>query len=662
MVDTTQIVPYLSSMQVKHHTCLFHYRTDIDGLRAVAVLSVVLFHLGIYEIPGGFVGVDIFFVISGYLISRIIFSDILGRTFSILRFYEHRARRIFPAFFAVSFLTTFTAYRLFYPQDLIGFAHSLFAAALFGVNIFFFATSNYFSPAATRLPLLHYWSLGVEEQYYFLFPAIILVIQRLRAAALQPVIIVGFVFSLLASGLLTQAHPTAAFYLLPFRAFEFLIGSILAFPSLRVPKDVRIASAISVLGLALLAGSIFCFQNTMIYPGFAAVVPCLGTAFVLWGGSGVRTLVYKTFSIWPLRAVGKISYSLYLVHWPIIVFGIQLTQEMNPIVRNTLLFLLSIAAASVSYFLIEQPFRKIRISSKSWASKSWVFGLSSFFIVATMSVAVVIIDKKGFPNRYDAQVSRVSAVTAYRWEVPFRLGQCFISLKYTNADFDVPKCLPVDGKMHVVLWGDSMAADLYSGISIVSKSYGFSTGQVTYGGCPPIYDASVTNPPPNSCFAFNRMAIADIIKYRPNLVILSARWYLIFEDSKHDPNLELFQQEVRILQNANIPVIIVGQQPVYVTDVPFIIANRMRNKGETDGRVIPAAASSEKIMAAIARENNIPYISILNTICVGRECPLTTPEGFPMEFDVDHLTAEGSLLVATRIASDLFERSKPLQK
>lgn len=627
---------------------LLRYRTDIDGLRAVAVLSVVLYHLGIFEVPGGFAGVDVFFVISGYLISKIIFSEISEGSFSIVRFYERRCRRILPAFFAVSIVTAFAAYRLFYPQELIDFAHSLLAAALFCANIFFFATSNYFSPAATRLPLLHYWSLGVEEQFYLLFPAVVLGIRRLRPGALQPAIVVSLVLSLLASGFFTQSHPATAFYLLPFRAFELMMGSVLAFPSLREPKDARMASAVTMVGMALLAVSIFCFHDTMIYPGFAAAVPCLGAACVLWGGSGVQTWAYHAFSIRPLRAVGKISYSLYLVHWPIIVFGMQLTQDMNPIVRNTALFLLSIAAASISYYLIEQPFRKTTISSRSR-----IFGLSSLVIAATVGVAAVIVAKNGFPNRYNSQVARVLDTMNFDYRRAFRLGQCFMNPNEPATDFDVSKCVPAAGKRRAVVWGDSTAADLYAGLSVVSKSYGFSVGQISHSNCPPVVGVYINAPLPSTCDEFNEQAIAEIMKDRPNLVILSSLWWAYWVMSGN--NLIHFQQTVRMLRNANIPVIIIGPQPYYDIAVPRIVADKMLNKGDTNERANADSFSDDTAMADVARQEGIPYISVVKTICIGGECLMTSPDGLPLEWDRFHLTTEGSQFFVRRVASDIFD-------
>lgn len=620
------------------------YRSDIDGLRAIAVLSVVLFHFRLHTFRGGFVGVDIFFVISGYLISKIIINEAFDGTFSIISFYERRARRILPALFAVSIAVTYGAYCLFSPPELIYFAKSLWASTLFGANIFFFETLNYFSPAATRLPLLHFWSLGVEEQFYLLFPALIIAIHRFWPRVLKPVILVILLASLLASGLLTHQHPEATFYLLPFRAFEFMIGSILAFPSLPAPKGRKTAIAVTSLGLVLLVHSILSLKATMDFPGFLALIPCLGTACVLWGGSGERTWVYAVLSLAPLRAVGRISYSLYLVHWPIIVFGLQLLPNMPPIYRNTIFFGLSIGAAIASYYLIEQPFR----TNHFW-NRPRIFTFSAFAIAAPLALGGVIVANHGFSYHYTQQDLHILNMGGYDWHTGYRGGQCFLDPDQRASAFDVSKCLPESKEKRAVLWGDSTAADLYVGLSGLSKSYGFSIGQATASACAPIVGSDVPDRP--FCKEFNDKVLLLLLKHHPDLVILSAQW-------PNDPNdIANFQKTVAKLKDAKIPMMIIGRQPQYDASIPLLIIQKThKHKGHHTfyEPILPDVIPINNRIASIAKEDNIPFISILKTICTNGRCLITLPNGDPLEFDGLHFTGEGSQFIAEKIASRIF--------
>ena len=233
------------------------YRSDIDGLRAIAVLSVVIFHLNVGLLPGGFVGVDIFFVISGYLISKIIYTETGSDSFSIANFYVRRARRILPAFLSVIVATSVAAYCLQYPSELANYAKSVIASALFSANIYFYATLNYFSPSADEIPLLHLWSLGIEEQFYIFFPLIILGFSKFSKRLIPAAIVIMLAASLFFSQQLLSTSPTESFYLLPFRAFELLIGSLIALPALHIKKPPIISLCMFALGMAGLAYPIF---------------------------------------------------------------------------------------------------------------------------------------------------------------------------------------------------------------------------------------------------------------------------------------------------------------------------------------------------------------------------------------------------------------------
>lgn len=294
------------------------YRSDIDGLRAVAVLPVVLYHSGLTVFSGGFVGVDIFFVISGYLITNIIWTEIRSSDFSILRFYERRARRILPALFVVILATLVAGSIWSLPQQLAGIGASSAAAVLSVSNFYFWSQSGYFSPHAEMLPLLHTWSLGVEEQFYLIFPLGMVLLHRLKLN--PPMVIAVAIAPLFAVGVyLSYTMPAVSFYLLPARAWELLIGAVLALGIVPKVHNRSLREAMGIGGLSIIGLAIFMIDPQMRFPGFVALAPCIGAAALIHSGH-VPTVASRLLSVRPMVFVGLISYSLYLWHWPLLAF------------------------------------------------------------------------------------------------------------------------------------------------------------------------------------------------------------------------------------------------------------------------------------------------------------------------------------------------------
>ena len=297
-----------------------HYRPDIDGLRAIAVLSVLAYHLRINMFRGGFVGVDVFFVISGYLISAIILKDIAAGTFSIVSFYERRVRRIFPALIALFVGTTLLAYFFFLPTELIGFAKSLLAALFSVSNFYFWRHSGYFSAPVDTKPLIHTWSLAVEEQFYIFLPIFLFLAHRFFPRRLRTSIVVIALGSFVLSAVGAYRDPTAAFYLPHTRAWELLLGVLISldvFPAIRGPVLRNVST---ICGLGLISAAVFGFSAYTPFPGIAALLPCVGAALIIAAGRSGNSLVGRMLSLKPMVFIGLISYSLYLWHWPIIVF------------------------------------------------------------------------------------------------------------------------------------------------------------------------------------------------------------------------------------------------------------------------------------------------------------------------------------------------------
>lgn len=298
------------------------YRPEIDGLRAIAILTVLAFHFDL-GIEGGFVGVDIFFVISGYLITTQIHENLIAGSFSLIDFYQRRLKRLLPAAVVMMIITTAAGHFLLVPSDYREFGQSLLAQAFFSANFYFFRESDYFVHGGVSRPLLHCWSLAVEEQFYFLFPALLVGLFKLKRASAWLVLIFLTGLSMLASIHYTDHSPLGAFYLLPTRGWELLIGGVVALSERRVVGAITgpLKSGLAFAGVALTLGPVVLFTSHTPFPGYVAGLPCIGTAALIVSTSVRSSYIGKILSCSPLVSIGMISYSLYLWHWPIIEFS-----------------------------------------------------------------------------------------------------------------------------------------------------------------------------------------------------------------------------------------------------------------------------------------------------------------------------------------------------
>ena len=334
-----------------------NYRPEIDGLRAVSILCVVFFHLGNVVVPGGYIGVDVFFVISGYLITRNIIDDMSAGKFSLPRFYTRRIRRLFPALL-FTITVTFLASALWFPPDALrSEARNVIATLLSVSNIQFWRETNqYFALNAKDVPLLHTWSLSVEEQFYLVWSAGLSAIAALRWQKLVPVVVfTAGVASLVACQHRLSYDPVASFYLMPYRIFELSIGALCIWAERWSPPGQVVADLLFSLGLGAILGSAFIFTPATPFPGVRALLPCLGAAFVIFSGARARFAVLLNNRL--AIGIGLVSYSLYLCHWPILVFARYIFGEPADIADRALLFALSLSVSILMYLFIEKPFR-----------------------------------------------------------------------------------------------------------------------------------------------------------------------------------------------------------------------------------------------------------------------------------------------------------------
>ncbi len=380
------------------------YRPDIDGLRALAVVPVLLFHAEVPGFSGGFVGVDIFFVISGYLITRIILRDLSLERFSMLSFIERRVRRILPALYIVMVACIPAAWFLMLADDFENFGQSTLATVVSANNVLLWLTSGYWGMSSEFKPLLHTWSLGVEEQFYLGYPLLLLVLSKFRRSATAWVIATVWIASIVSAQVLLDRAPSAVFLLLPFRMFELLTGALLAWWEIGRPGSEgravpRGASWLCMAGFTAICTSVVCFDDTSAVPGYAALLPVAGAAVLIACGnnkSPVRWLLVCK----PVVGLGVISYSLYLWHQPLIAFfRMSCPNPPSPFVQ-ALVALAAIPLAWASCRWVEKPFRDPR-----YFSRKAVFLLAILFGVALGGVGLVIDHEGGFPNRVPGMTS-----------------------------------------------------------------------------------------------------------------------------------------------------------------------------------------------------------------------------------------------------------------
>ncbi len=489
------------------------YRPDIDGLRALAVLAVVLFHYRVPGFSGGFVGVDVFFVISGYLITGLILKEMDDGRFSLRHFYERRIRRIFPALFAMLAVVTIAAAYLFFPISFARFGKSLLATAFFASNFEFWREAGYFDVSADQKPLLHLWSIAVEEQFYLVFPALLLLIGSRSKSRLALCVAAIFGASLIFSIWSTHHARTAGYYLLPSRMWELMLGALLAVGALNVPPRARLNEFAAAAGLALIGYSIFRYSSATLFPGAAALIPCVGTALIIAAGEGA--FLNRTLSLKPVVFVGLISYSLYLWHWPIYVFGRAVLFRAPTPFETVLLIALSSALAVLSWRYIEQPFRN---RSFRWP-RPVLFRGAGMSIAATAVCAALLVFGQGWPQRFSPEIRTILAEAS---DHEPRIRECF----GLNAD-DVRngRLCSIGAKVEkasFLLWGDSHADALIPAVQSVAKRQGRSGLFAGTDSCPPLL--GVKRADTAKCAAFND-AVAKIATSKSiRDVILEARW------------------------------------------------------------------------------------------------------------------------------------------
>ncbi|HEY6816346.1 MAG TPA: acyltransferase family protein [Croceibacterium sp.] len=631
------------------------YRPDIDGLRAIAVIPVVLFHADFAVFSGGFVGVDIFFVISGYLITSILLREIRDGSYSLARFYERRARRIIPALVFMLAGSLAAGLALLLPLELTELGSSSIATALFSSNFFFYLQSGYFDAAASTKPLLHTWSLAVEEQYYIFFPIALWLGHRWYPKLVVHGIVVCALLSLGLSIVLLDRSQSFTFYMLPTRAWELFAGGIVAAVAWR-PR--RGCNAIALAGAAMILAAILLYDETMPFPGAAALLPVAGAVAIIFAGEGTAT--GRVLALAPFRAVGLVSYSLYLWHWPIIVYArFAVGPELAPL-EALACVALSLAMAAISWRYVEQPFRRSN-SDPAVTRRALGAAFATLVLVCVASAPLL----SGLPARLPERAARVAAAEATSSDP---LPACFAQAGSSPVIGD---CLDAPhGRAKVVLWGDSHALHLFPAVAAAAEAKGLTTHLLARASCMPLIDVTIARGASvdRDCARFNALVL-DRVAADPQVrtVILAGRWVRVAFPEGHPEgqslnpidgsNGETSAQLLRIsllqvidrLLATGKHVMLVGDVPEFERPLPSCLARRWWQPAIAPScghrpETLPGSSSDMHVAAIAALRPSVTLIRPAEALCPGREC-LTLIGGEPVSKDEDHLSEAGAVFV-----------------
>jgi len=646
------------------------YREDIDGLRAISVLAVVLNHAGIGLFAGGYIGVDIFFVISGYLITSIIIREIDTNDFSIIRFYERRIRRILPALFGLVAFTVAVCALIYDAEKFREFGKSVIATTLFASNINFWRESGYFDAPSQLKPLLHTWSLAVEEQFYIVFPLLMYLlfryVRKLVPAILMGIAIISFGFSIYT----VSKDLSAAFYLAHLRAWELIIGAILALRLISEDISKKHGNIISILGLALILLPIFQYSESTKFPGLSALPPVLGAAFIIFSGleSG-KSFTRRLLSLPPLVFIGKISYSLYLWHWPLIIFSkYYAIRPLTPYELSSVLAA-TIIISTLSWRFIETPFR-----SKGFMSTGKIYSFAASGMTMMLAIGVLIYHLKGFPERQGlenlTQTSKKEEVWLYKdcninaTDAPTAITACEIGDRNSPPTF--------------MVWGDSHTPTYGKAIHASASQNGVS-GILTYGqGCPTFLGMIPTPQIGDvSCLEYNKMALTYLEEH-PEIktVVLASRWTIWIEETRYKyeegirvhltdtlnelpvnaTGSQLFttglERTIQTLLSMDRKVVIVAPLPEIGYDVPsanFIASRTGRDINEIIApSLVEYQTRNQKtfaILKTFEEKYAIQIVEPWESLCQNNICRVAI-DGIPLYSDDDHLSVFGSELIS----------------
>ncbi|SEL17177.1 Peptidoglycan/LPS O-acetylase OafA/YrhL, contains acyltransferase and SGNH-hydrolase domains [Xaviernesmea oryzae] len=578
------------------------------------------------------------------MITKIIYSEINSGIFDIWNFYERRARRILPAILAVYLAVMIGSFLILMPSETAQQARNAISSMAFVSNIYFYEKFDYFDASSEFNALLHTWSLSVEEQFYLFFPPLLFVTHKFFPKAVKPAIVLVAILTLVQSQMQIGSDPSAVFYLVHYRAWELMIGSILAIGLIPVTASPVISNLVSAVGLLSIVGSALLLDRTSQFPGLAAAPACLGAAAIIWAGTKYEPAVAKLLALSPAQFFGRISYSLYLWHWPIWVLGSQLFEPKNT-VHRLIYISIAILCATISYYVVEQPFRR---RTPSVSAKRVVF--SSSVSLAIMTVAALALPSLSQAFwRVSARVEEVASFINYRADQNFRVGKCFLTSRFNKlSDFHFDDCLAMaSDKPNYLLLGDSHAAHFYPGLASRSE---FNLLQATASGCRPI-DTSFGEKRCVSLFSY----ITDefLPTHKVDTVIISARW--------QEGDMTGLAREIAKIEKFVPNVIVFGPIAEYDKALPRVLAQSLYlNDPELPAHhLIAVRKAVDADLAKGVPGTGAQYVSVYDTLCPAGSCEHWTADGNPIQSDYGHLTTAGSMEIVRRMQPVLLAGFAP---
>ena len=617
------------------------YRPDVDGLRAVAVVAVVLFHAG-FGCPGGYVGVDVFFVISGFLITRLIQRQVAEGSFSYREFWARRARRLIPALIVVLLATMAAGYVLMLPHDYKELGQASVAQSVGLANFYYWREAGYFAGPSELKPLLHTWSLAVEEQFYLLMPMVMVVSYRFWGASYARVLACLALVSVGWSVYATSLYPDASFYLLPARAWELLLGGLLVSIACRWRPGPRIAEAVSILGLLAIFYSILAFGSSTVFPGVAAILPSVGTAAVILANAHHKTTAWRVLSWRPIVFVGLISYSLYLWHWPLLVFARYMGIGEGDPWTTLMLIVIAFCVSALSWRYVEIPFR----TAGFWSANRRVFAGAAACLAVVFVAGLALHATGGMRNRFSEKVLQLADARSDR--NPWRHLHHDISTASIRRD-GLPRLgkTPDDRPPVIAVIGDSHADALMPAVAQLASEYNVPTVAISRSATIPLLYDSRGGRAKRAAFY---EAVSQQLGMMQQLsdVVLVARW-AGYEQQEF--TLDAWNHTLNELNKMGLRVWVVRAIPEPPVDVPRALALAEHWKWSSDHVSISLEEhhQANRRIDRIFREtqpSNIQFVEPADLLFDGEDRALVQLGGRPLYFDDDHLSAFGARQLA----------------
>lgn len=653
------------------------YRADIDGLRTIAVLMVILFHMNADWIPGGFIGVDIFFVISGYIITSGIYPKIINNEFSFNQFYVKRIKRILPLFYLVATISLVFAYWLYTPNDFMGFADSLRYASSFIANIYFEKHSGYFAPTSETLPLLHTWSLSIEEQFYFVWPIVLIIAARYLHPHFFWVVMLTTLVGLIAySEYIARLGGSSGYYLIQSRAFELLIGALLAIIVYQKRKNIgvlprRFYQIAGIAGMVSLVWLSFSLNESDVFPGVNALFVTIASVLVILSGTSKTSMVSYVLSLRPMVFIGRLSYSLYLWHWPVLAFYRYYFIGFT-IVDSIICGVITVVLSFVSWLWIETPLRNAKIGNL------WVY---LFYLIlpigASVTVAKMIVSQDGYPDRFSDSVQYIFSQSSYTFDDDKNHRPKVID----SYPFESPVIGDIKKPITAYVWGDSHAGHFRSFVDVLGKKQGFSALYGGLGGCPPILGSGLIKKGrlEEECSKRNDDIAFKLAELKPHMVFLAGRWAMYTETTRsigekgsrvylgdktdYSESIENsrrafkdgLERTISHLVEAGIKPILFEQAPDYSFNPSNCLVKKATYAWMRDSSCdLPLSAMFERQTAAntiihdIAKKYpQVKIIPIISLLCDESSCK-SQLDNTPLYFDNNHLNYEGGRILAER--------------